>query len=680
MTHFQLLKRTRGVLSVERKISEGGITVFLAMTLLVIMALLGTMVEVTRGKVCRVYGRRTLKTASDSLLTEYSRPLYEQYHLFFLENNGEALEKVIAEYAGNTLQGDSLFPNTMNLYDGMLQDVAVDELRYVGDEKAAALQEQITAYMRKCVAADVIEALLGKTKEMEGISSSAEKIDRKLQEEKDAADQSKKVLQLMEYIDGVDCSDGKVKGHTYFVKMFTHGKRQPERFGITEPAVWEIMEKNIVELQVYFSRLEKNEKIRQRFAELVNEVQKRTKKALKLAEEIGDCLQKGTSQEGIISVLNENLGILQETQLLLEADMTEQTVVRLKKIWKTYNTKGIVFNYEGIENKGGAESPMKSFKKALSGGVLGLVVEDVEELSKKAVKDADHYHRLYENVDEGGREVTNDLKEFASEETLHLEDSTKGLSGISAPDLWLYEYMKKYFSSWGVKSDEREKRLDYEWEYLLCGGSSDRENFEMVVNRLILMRMVINTTLILSSSSRRETAYAAALAVVGFTGMEPLIRFTQTLFLVLWGAVESLIDVAAILQNRAVPLLKRTDAIVAEFPDLYRVNNSYVMGKAKKYPKVSERDLGYQQYLMLLMPSVGREIICWRMMDLMEWNVRDQGFPGFSLGICVDAFRVTGSFTFATKFFRLPSIQDVLQRELREFHQSVTIDAKYIAS
>lgn len=59
-----------------------GISVFLSLTLVVILALLGTMVEVGRGKVCQVHGRRTLRSAADSLLTEYNLPLFQEYHLF----------------------------------------------------------------------------------------------------------------------------------------------------------------------------------------------------------------------------------------------------------------------------------------------------------------------------------------------------------------------------------------------------------------------------------------------------------------------------------------------------------------------------------------------------------------------------------------------------------------------
>ena len=47
----------------ENRKAGGSITVFLSLTLVIIMALLGTMIEVTRGKVCRIQGRRVMKLA-----------------------------------------------------------------------------------------------------------------------------------------------------------------------------------------------------------------------------------------------------------------------------------------------------------------------------------------------------------------------------------------------------------------------------------------------------------------------------------------------------------------------------------------------------------------------------------------------------------------------------------------
>lgn len=67
----------------------------------------------------------------------------------------------------------------------------------------------------------------------------------------------------------------------------------------------------------------------------------------------------------------------------------------------------------------------------------------------------------------------------------------------------------------------------------------------------------------------------------------------------------------------------------------------------------------------------------YRMMDLMEWNVQDNEYSQFRLGICVDSFQAEGVFAFDTPLFRLPFVQTVLGRNLYNDWQGVTVDAGY---
>ena len=207
------------------------------------------------------------------------------------------------------------------------------------------------------------------------------------------------------------------------------------------------------------------------------------------------------------------------------------------------------------------------------------------------MKDPDHYHSLYAADKSARKKEVDGVAAFAKEEEVDFQGVAKGFAKTAASDVMLCEYLKRYFSSVQTKAGAN-KRLDYEWEYILCGKGSDKKNLDTVINRLVLLRSVINTAALFSSSEKRETAYAAALAVVGFTGMEPLIRFTQTLFLVLWGMTESLVEVAALLQGKKVPVIKTAKDIVVKFPELYRIGHAYIMEKADQLPKKNGRCFG----------------------------------------------------------------------------------------
>lgn len=650
--------------------------------MLVIMALLGTIVEVARGKVCRIYGRRTLRTATDSLLTEYSRPLYEKYHLFFIENGGEPFRESIAGYAAKSMGGDAISAACLDFYDGVLNDVAIGNERYAGDEGAAALQEQITEYMKRSLASDAIEKILGQTKQLDGLSKTAEEIDRKVEEEREAAEGAQGVLELMRLIDGVDCSGSRIKGQGVFVKMFFSGNKEAARFGIAEPMVWNAIKGNVVEIQEYFGRIQKSETAGQQFFELIKKAETTAVSALSIAEKAGTKLKDCNVGGDVCSMLRSNLHILQETKKYSGQTLTDESISELKELWKGYNTSGIVFDYTGIDQKGGAKNPMDSFADAVSGGLSKLVLKKDFKISRKTVKTPDRYRGLYAGEPDGTGKKTSGTgnwpKEFAQDEKVELKNGVKGISNNASEDIMLYEYMKKHFSTAVNSVGTEDKRLDYEWEYILCGGKSDQDNLDEVISRLVLMRSVIDTAAILSSTQKRNTAYTAALAVVGFTGLDLLVRFTQTLFIILWGTAEALVDVAALLQGKKVPLVKTADAVAVEFSELYQISNRFIVKKAEGLPQTSKSLFGYPEHLMLLMAGTKREDRRYRMMDLMEWNIRDNVTKKFNFGICVDSFEVTGNFTFATKFFRLPSIQEMADRQLYHFQQSIKIGAGYV--
>ena len=73
----------------------GSVTVFLSLVFLLIFALFGTLLETARYMVCKNHAARTLRTGAEGLLSEYNRPLYEHYGLFFIEKGGTPYEQEI---------------------------------------------------------------------------------------------------------------------------------------------------------------------------------------------------------------------------------------------------------------------------------------------------------------------------------------------------------------------------------------------------------------------------------------------------------------------------------------------------------------------------------------------------------------------------------------------------------
>lgn len=661
----------------SNKYGRASISVFLSLTLVVIMALLGTLVEIGRGKVCQVHGRRTLRSATDSLLTEYSQPLYQEYRLFLLEDVGKPFEKSIAEYAADTLEPGSIFPVRTDLFDLALTDLAVEGKTYAGDQDCLALKEQITSYMKRVIAVDAFKQFQKDMASAESLGSSADGLEQKAEEEKQAAELDTKLLTLMELIDGISVSEGGVHGKKYFVKMFCTGEKRAENLGITEASVWKVVQEHIVDVNSEMKAIVYGKGDRDRFVKKISEVQKKTTEAIGMLRELGRKAGTLGISSNARNILTSNQRVLEDAKRMLQKPMDELDLGSLKKLWKAYDTSGIAFDYTGINEKGGGENPFDNFRQMIAGGLTKLVIKDVNKLSKKKTGCPDQYQRLYDSQ-EKSRDYTKAVQNFASKKNVDFQGAIKDISQIALSDFMLLKYMEKYFSTVIQPVGKMNKRLDYEWEYLASGGGSDKGNLEQVINRMVLMRTVINTGILFASSSKRETAYAAALAVVGFTGLEPLVRFTQTLFIILWGISEALVDVAGILQGRQVPLIKAEKDLAVKFTDLFVMGREYIMNQVKQLPHAGKNDFTYEYYLMLFMLGNGSTITCRRIMDLIEWNIRDNYVKGFSLGKCVESFQVRGSFSMKTKFFRLPFIQKILNRKLERSGAGTRIYAGYL--
>ena len=248
------------------------------------------------------------------------------------------------------------------------------------------------------------------------------------------------------------------------------------------------------------------------------------------------------------------------------------------------------------------------------------------------------------------------------------------MTGYVWDEFCIDRYLEKFCGGAAGNDRNMDKVLAYEMEYIIAGKKSDSENLGAVVSRLLLLRTVANFGTLWSSAERRDTAYAAAAAIVGFTGMEPLIRLTQSILMVVWAMSESLVDVAALLQGKNVPIIKRSQQLQMDFRELFGIRRELIQKKAKEVQN-GGLSMNYKDYLHVFFVSESQSIKLYRLMDLIQWNMEKKYNHNFQLQNTVYSITVKGSFCFQTRFFRMPVIKDMLGRNLTEFY--ITPSTKY---
>lgn len=240
------------------------------------------------------------------------------------------------------------------------------------------------------------------------------------------------------------------------------------------------------------------------------------------------------------------------------------------------------------------ENPLEIVTQLKENAILGMVVEDMASLSEN-------------KLDLSQSMMRRELEKGTNQETPQINWYDKVLT---------VEYMDKHFSSYIEKKENTS--FVYEIEYLLCGEDTDKANLEGVINRLLLMREVANVSHILSDSVKRNEAMTFATALAGFSGNPVVIKIVQIGVVAAWAYVESILDVRALLHGEKIALLKNTQQWTADVKNLAGALQNHARAKA------CENGIDYMGYLKQLVFFMGTKKLAYRMMDIMEHNIRTQ--------------------------------------------------------
>lgn len=295
-----------------------------------------------------------------------------------------------------------------------------------------------------------------------------------------------------------------------------------------------------------------------------------------------------------------------------------QAVSELYHGIREYSADGLWFRYgeihagakvgEGIKNK---------LEELLDTGVLALV-----GIEKKTLSDA---VLLGEELPSEGTEKTVVRNRLVKQITLMQETiAEEGLFEVLAEGgqmlqekLLLELYLMNHFSTY--RNPGSGTRLAYEREYLLFGNRADRSNLKDMVLWVAAFRTVFTLPALLLDGERTALATALATSLVGFTGIPILISVVKYAILLLWAVEEALVETAAILAGKRIPLVCAKGRI--PIGELFTMTPDRIKAKAQRLTSVSIGQ-GYEETLLLfsLLLPVRRQ--CYYAMDLIQENMR----------------------------------------------------------
>ncbi|MBQ2799893.1 MAG: hypothetical protein IJF03_00715 [Lachnospiraceae bacterium] len=193
-------------------------------------------------------------------------------------------------------------------------------------------------------------------------------------------------------------------------------------------------------------------------------------------------------------------------------------------------------------------------------------------------------------------------------------------------------YLKDQFSHFGNRQQDGESCcLEYEIEYLVSGRAGDKENLSAVLEKIIWMREGINFAYLLTDKTKMAEADALATALVGYTGIAPLVVAMKFAILAVWAYGESLLEIRILLKGGKVDFIKSESNWKLQLSELANVA-TIIKGESQG----DEQGMAYEDYLWILLSASSKKDKCYRSMDLIEKRIQNiTNVTSFRMDNCV---------------------------------------------
>lgn len=294
---------------------------------------------------------------------------------------------------------------------------------------------------------------------------------------------------------------------------------------------------------------------------------------------------------------------------------------------------------EELKSDAAGGNPLEALKTLINNGLLSLVC-DVSKVSE-AKTGAGEYSSNQESSDDSSSVskffkslLTGDESKELEQDKLFDEAQNNG----NTDKLKYIYYAENVLSSY---IDTEYNTVHYGLEYLIAGKENNKKNLAYVVRRLLIIRTLINMAYVTTNASFQSKSLTTATTIAGFTGIAPLVTGLQWLILAILSFEEACIDVTALLDGKEVPLIKSSANFKMKYEEICTVSHSFFKSKSEAYNKAKggtiSTNISYNQYLMLLELCVSEEKLKNRIIDMIQFDLRERFNQTFEFSDCICA-------------------------------------------
>ena len=237
-------------------------------------------------------------------------------------------------------------------------------------------------------------------------------------------------------------------------------------------------------------------------------------------------------------------------------------------------------------------------------------------------------------------------------------------------DLWkkglFVFYIGDSFTNW---LSEEQGPFAYQQEYILFGKDDSRSNLTAMASSLLAVREGLNLAYVLTDVEMCELAETVAFALVGTTGIYPLVLIVKFVLMAAWAFAEAVMDVKALFRGEKVELWKTKETWRTFIGGLLEDHR----GKESDSGGLTNLGLtlSYDEYLKLFLLLKETENLCLGSLDMIQVVVTAEE-PGFQVSNCYGSAQIYVVFGSSYRLITLPLVGE----SLGESHQ-IKVKAEY---
>ena len=641
---------------------RGSITVFLSITLTVILALVCTLIESARISAIDARINGITYMGLDSTFAEYASPLFSDYGLLLLWSKEEDFRQRLENYCSYNLDMNKgiIIERNTDLYKINLDYIETHDIEYATDRNGKVFSEQVGEYMKYGVFEGIFENLITQI-DLFNQGSRIKKFYDKIGELKDVFIKVEKELgDIKDSIEKIQSV--KDSPRVLLDRMLNIADDIQENVKSGEDssllindfkANYKILNENEDELTNCIRKIKENSEKYLNSTIVVRESVSKLKDELLNTEdvndeEIGDLLRDLDFNGGDSYNILKNKEIIDTYVLKLKSldnylkknngDISEDRITNhlkdikeIKESFADFDVNKLDITFEKNEDEEGENESILDFVKKLKDeGVLALVLKNPDDLSNETIETNDLPSLKFSNVDN--------------------QDSEDDLLKTGKDKLIYSEYLINHFGNYVNQIEET--KLRYELEYLINEGNNDKENLSSVVDKLILIREGCNLMYLLKDPIKRSEALKLATTLVGAMGIPFLIPITQFLILSAWAYGESIIDVRDLLSGGKVEIFKNSSSWNLSLSGIKEIAGKGEGNKSKEGP-----GLTYKEYLRILLLMKDSDKQYYKTMDLIQLNICIRENPDFRIEDCINKVEVKSAYSAKPLFVTIPFVK-----------------------